>query len=159
MWSVSLKNSLRIVLVKKEMDLEHDEEFIKEQMRLWEKYTKEPEPDFKEELFYPCNDCSKSYKTVDGIIKHAKIMHDKELTIDTLPEKKSKKVKKQKPSRKRKFNHEDKECLICMTTIKSYCACYPCGHANCCYKCLSNASVLKCPICREEKKDVIKLYF
>ena len=146
------------------MDLEHDDEFIKEQMRLWEKYNNslpEPEPEVKEEFVYPCSDCNKTYKTVDGIIKHAIVVHDKELTLDTLPEKKSKKVKKQQnPNRKRKFTtHEDKECLICMTPITVYCACYPCGHANCCYKCLSNKSVSKCPVCREEKKDIIKLYF
>lgn len=48
-------------------------------------------------------------------------------------------------------------CQICKRN-DSNSAIVPCGHIAGCEKCLKNCAITKCPLCKEDKKDVQRVY-
>ena len=66
-------------------------------------------------------------------------------------------VKQAKPKADAKV---DEECVICMTKPKDT-MCYPCGHKCMCNSCatkMKNKGGAKCPMCRADIKDVVKVF-
>lgn len=50
------------------------------------------------------------------------------------------------------------ECSICMDA-KPDAVFVECGHVACCLACAQNPALKECPICRKEKKLVVKVFF
>ena len=53
-------------------------------------------------------------------------------------------------------SNKDNECNICYIYEKKY-ACVPCGHRCMCGNCANKIND-RCPICKEQIKDIIKIY-
>lgn len=109
------------------------------------------------ELFYHCSHCTKQYKSADGLIKHSEKVHQKKIV--KIPEKKPKRIPVKKRRENVKKQTQKRECVICLGTIKTPCVIYPCGHANFCYECVHKNTIQKCPVCRIDIVESIKVYF
>ena len=55
-------------------------------------------------------------------------------------------------------NFNNLMCKICMNEL-SDCIIKPCKHFVCCEECLKKLSDSKCPMCREEFEDYMKVYY
>ncbi len=53
--------------------------------------------------------------------------------------------------------HDSKQCVICLSSLKEMCFA-PCGHMCCCASCADNPSLHRCPICRAEIVMKIKVF-
>jgi len=75
-----------------------------------------------------------------------------------------KKKKKKRSKKKKSVNpinipKQDKnDCCICFSPIEQKISLIPCGHTTVCSHCVENSCGKKCPICREEIVQYIKIY-
>ena len=54
-------------------------------------------------------------------------------------------------------DNDSKCCVICMDGDRIW-ALYPCGHLALCEECRHNHSVITCPMCRNDVKDIVRIY-
>ena len=52
---------------------------------------------------------------------------------------------------------DDKLCVICVNSIKNTLI-YPCGHMCLCEECSKNPMLKKCPMCRGQVLNKVKVY-